>query len=122
MDDKLTRIARTLHHANIGWNIGLGDPAPDPGFDILPDWHQHFLLDRVREIRDNLPILNDEDLACYIHQLWVDLMISRGLVLGDQKDPAANPPTHPCLQDFRKLPLEQQKKDFLAIAIVRSLL
>ena len=121
-DDELTRIARTVHYANVGWNIGLEDPAPDPGFDILPDWHRQFIIDRVRTVRDESVFLSDEDLALYIHQQWVDLMIARGWRLGKVKDPAAVPPTHPCLQDWRKLPPEQQKKDQMAIAIVRSLL
>lgn len=122
MENELTRIARAVHHANVGWNIGLEDPAPDPGFDILPDWHKQFIVDRVRTIKEESVFLNEEDLALYIHQQWVDLMIARGWRLGAVKDPAATPPTHPCLQDFRKLPPEQQKKDFMAIALVRSLL
>lgn len=121
-DAELVRIARTVHYANVGWNIGLADRAPDPGFDILPDWHKQFIVERVRTIRDNLLFVDDEDLALFIHQQWVDLMLARGWRLGKVKDPAANPPTHPCLQDFRKNPPEQQKKDLLAIAIVRSLL
>lgn len=122
MESELLRIARTLHHANVGWNIGLEDRAPDPGFDILPDWHKQFIVDRVRTIKEESVFLNEEDLAPYIHQQWVDLMIARGWRLGAVKDPAATPPTHPCLQDFRKLSLDQQKKDFMAIALVRSLL
>ena len=116
------RIARTVHHANLGWNIGLNDPAPDPGFDILQYWQQEFLLNRVELIEQNLGILDDEDLARFIHQVWVDLMISREWELGEKKDPTANPPTHPCLQDFKLLPPEQQAKDYMAINIVRGLL
>lgn len=124
MESELLRIARTLHHANVGWNIGLEDRAPDPGFDILPDWHKQFIVDRVRAIKTNLSILEDEELAWFIHQQWVDLMTSpqHGWKLGEKKDPAATPPTHPCLRDFRELPLEQQKKDRMAVALVRSLL
>lgn len=121
-DNELTRIARAVHHANLGWNIALDDPAPDPGYDILEEWHKEFLLDRVRTIKDESVFLDDEDLARYIHQQWVDLMIARGWRLGTVKDPAASPPTHPCLQDYLKLPPEQQRKDRMAIAIVRSLL
>jgi|SRR6185437_16105953 len=123
MENRLVTIARAVHAANAGYNVGLDDPAPDPAsFDILPGWHKQFILDRVRTIKDNLAVLDDEDLAMFIHQQWVDLMIGRGWELGDRKDPAATPPTHTCLQDFRKLPPEQQKKDRMAIAIVRELL
>lgn len=116
------RIARTVHHANLGWNIGLNDPAPEPGFDILQYWQQEFLLNRVELIEQNLGVLDDEDLAIFIHQVWVDLMTGRGWKPGEKKDPAAAPPTHPCLRDWRELPEEQQVKDIMAIAVVRSLL
>lgn len=120
--EQAVKIAWAVHYANIGWNIGLDDPAPDPGFYVLPAWQREFIIDRVRLIEHNLPILDDEDLAVFIHQVWVDLMTSpeHGWRLGSQKDPVAK--THPCLQDFRELPPEQQKKDYMAIAIVRALL
>lgn len=121
--EQAVRIARAVHAANCGWNAGLGDPAPDPAvFEILEGWQQEFLIERVHAIDSERHILEDEELAWYIHDMWVNLMISRGWELGDKKDPAAAPPTHPCLQDLRKLPPDQQKKDFMAIAIVKALL
>jgi hypothetical protein len=121
-DDKV--IARIVHEANRAYNYGLNDLAPDPPFDILPGWQQQFVIDRVKLIRKLLQHLSGEGalevMASVIHQDWVTLLLSRGWELGYAKNPAGDPPTHPCLKGWELLPSEQQLKDTMAIAIVRE--
>lgn len=107
-------IARTVHEANRAWNVHLADPAPDPPWDALPEWHQQMIIDRIILIRMGYGVTA-------IHEEWVEYMTGRGWQLGDVKDPASTPPTHPCLKSWSLLPREQQVKDILAIGIVKSL-
>ena len=122
-DEKLTEgCARAIHGANTGWNVALHDPAPDAPSDALPEPQRDWILRRVQLIRDYQWVYtDDEDLARFIHQDWVDFMTARNWKQGKVKDPGAKPPTHPCLKDWRDCPPEQQVKDLMAISIVRSL-
>ena len=127
-DEKLIEgCARAIHGANTGWNIALHDPAPDAPYDALLPRQRDWILRRVQLIMENMyKYPDDDDLARVIHQDWVDFMTApfpAGMewALGEIKDPAATPPTHPCLKDWRDCPPEQQVKDLMAISIVRSL-
>lgn len=107
-------IARVVHEANRAYNVSLGDPAPDAPYDAIEDWHRRSIISRV--IMMIKGYTNTQ-----IHQAWVDEMLERGWVLGEVKDPTATPPTHPCLQDLEHCSPEQQKKEILALGIVRAL-
>jgi hypothetical protein len=107
-------IARAVHGANCGWNAYLDDPAPDPTYDALSMEDREMILDRVKMVMEGY---GPET----IHDAWIDLMLSRGWNLGDRKNPAGSPPTHPCLKDWRDLPPVQQVKDSMAVAIVKNL-
>lgn len=121
-EELLEGCARAIHGANTGWNVALKDPAPDAPYDALPEWQRDWILRRVQLIRDNLwTYVSDDDLARFIHQDWVDFMESMGWKLGTVKNPVGNPPTHPCLKDWLDCSPEQQRKDTMAISIVRSL-
>lgn len=107
-------IARAVHGANCGWNAYLEDPAPDPPYDALPPEDREMITDRVKLVMDGY---GPET----IHDAWVDLMLSRGWRLGEKKNPAGNPPAHPCLRDWKELSPLQQVKDVMAVGIVRNL-
>jgi hypothetical protein len=47
--------------------------------------------------------------------------LSSGWVFGEEKDPNADPPTHPCLVPFEELPTDQRLKDVLFQSVVRGL-
>jgi hypothetical protein len=114
-EELIDGCARAIHGANTGWNVALGDVAPDPPFDALPEWHKDWIRHRVQLIIDGY---GPEAL----HEDWVDEMKRRGWELGDIKNPTGNPPTHPCLKNWRQCPPEQQRKDTMAISIVKNLL
>lgn len=108
-------IARVVHEANRAYNVMLGDPAPDAPWDAIETWHRRSIIHRViMFIKGYTPQ--------EIHLEWVTEMKKRGWVLGEAKDPAATPPTHPCLKEWILCPEAQQKKEILAYSIVRSLI
>lgn len=132
-DEELEAVARTVHGANCEYNAGLKDPAPDPPWSALPRWHRDMVKARVQTIREAFAISSETHsrdmmaeeiaaLAASIHRDWVDYMITeKGWELGEKKDPSATPPTHPCLKNWYVLPLAQQRKDTMAIAITAAL-
>jgi hypothetical protein len=113
-EELIEGCARAIHGANTGWNVILEDRAPDPSYDALPPADVVFLHRRVLLILDGYG-------PGAIHEDWMEEMTGRGWALGDVKDPAATPPTHPCLKDWRECPPEQQVKDTMAIGIVQNL-
>lgn len=113
-EELIEGCARAIHGANTGWNVMLKDPAPDAPYDALPEWHKEWICHRVRLIMDGY---GPEAL----HEDWVDTMKGKGWKLDDTKNPNGTPPTHPCLKNWRQLPPEQQRKDTMAISIVRNL-
>jgi hypothetical protein len=132
-DEELETVARTVHGANCEYNAGLKDPAPDPPWSALPQWHKDMIKARVRRIREafaahsracSRDMYGEEiaELAAIIHQDWADYMTKeKGWELGEKKDPGATPPTHHCLKNWYHLPLAQQRKDTMAIAITAAL-
>jgi len=53
-----------------------------------------------------------------LHDAWMQFKIDSGWVYGTEKDPAAAPPTHPCLVAYDLLPQHQKDKDELFSLIV----
>ena len=53
------------------------------------------------------------------HNRWLEAKRADGWTFGPFKDEAKK--KHPCMQDYLQLPLEQQMKDKLFVAIVREL-
>lgn len=107
-------IARVVHAANRELQIVQGDPVPSPPWDEAPDYQVKQSISGVQEvIRD--PELTPER----HHQLWVDRMRADGWTYGETKDSGSK--THPTMVPFAELPVGQQLKDRLFIAIVRAL-
>lgn len=48
-----------------------------------------------------------------LHDAWMQFKTDSGWVYGPEKDPAATPPTHPCLVPYEALPQHQKDKDEL---------
>jgi hypothetical protein len=106
-------LARVIHEANRAWNVHLDDPAPDPPWDALPDWHKQMITERITQIRAGLT-------PAQIHAEWITYLTADGWTWASAKDPGRK--THPCLRPYAELPGEQQVKDDLAVAIVTALL
>lgn len=105
-------IARVVHAANRELQIIQGDPNPSPSWDEAPDYQVREAISGVGEaLRGITPEQS--------HELWCDRMRADGWQYGETKDSAMK--THPCLVPFADLPVNQQQKDILFIAIVRAL-
>ena len=107
-------IARVVHAANRELQIIQGDPVPSPPWDEAPDYQAREATAGVQEV-----LRNPDLTAAESHELWASRMRADGWTYGEAKDPDRK--THPTLLPFTELPVEQQLKDRLFIAIVRAL-
>lgn len=107
-------IARVAHEVNRGYCDALGDRSQAPWEDA-PEWQK-------ASARLGVDLhLHSGDTAGpeASHQSWMDQKIRDGWKHGAKKDEKKK--THPCMVPFDKLPVEQQAKDFIFRAVVRSL-
>jgi len=107
-------IARVCHEANRAYCATLGDSSQKP-WDEAPDWQQASAINGVR-----FHALNPDAGPEHSHESWLAEKGESGWVYGEVKDPEAK--THPCMVPFDALPVEQQRKDKLFLAIVRACL
>lgn len=105
-------IARVVHAANRELQIIQGDPNPSPPWDEAPEYQ---IREATAGVEQALRGITPEQ----SHELWCDRMRADGWQYGETKDFATK--THPCLLPFGDLPIGQQQKDILFIAIVRAL-
>lgn len=107
------QIAKICHEANAAYCREIGDHTQKP-------WEEAELWQREASLQSVEFLLNKpESRDAVLHNKWLDDKTSTGWIWGEVKDSAAK--THPCLVGFEALPKEQQLKDKLFIAIVRSL-
>lgn len=108
----LDQVGRICHEVNRAYCQGLGDDS-QPSWDDAPQWQRDSMVAGVRAIVEN-PTITPEGQ----HVSWMNDKIKDGWVFGSTKDPVAK--THPCLVAYDNLPREQQIKDRLFQAVVRS--
>jgi hypothetical protein len=63
---------------------------------------------------------NPDATAADNHASWLELKLAEGWTLGETKDPIAK--THPCMVPYDELPKDQQTKDALYAAVVKTAL
>jgi hypothetical protein len=107
------QIAKVCHEANRAYCAGLGDDSQLP-WEEAPQWQKDSALSGV-ELHIKNPNLGPE----LSHETWAMVKRKAGWEYGPVKD--ADKKEHPCLVPFKKLPMEQQKKDELFAAIVKIL-
>ncbi len=112
---KLTveQIAMVCHEANRAYCNSIGDYS-QPTWENAPDWQKKSAMTGVQYHLDNP---NSE--ACDSHNSWLKEKEQDGWKYGEIKDPEKK--EHPCFLPYDQLPVEQQKKDYLFLAIVRAL-
>lgn len=108
----VNQIAKTCQEVNKVFCEHLGDYS-QPKWDDAPDWQKDTLIDGVI-FHQNNPGSTAED----SHNNWMAKKIEDGWVYGEKKDVEAK--THPCMLAFSDLPIDQQTKDSLFLAVVRS--
>lgn len=106
-------IARVAHEANRAYCTVLGDASQLP-WESAPDWQQQSAINGV-----NFHLANPGSLPSASHENWLKEKLEQGWTYGPVKDPDKK--IHPCIMPYDGLPLVQQIKDALFIAIVHAL-
>lgn len=97
--------AQVAHEANRAWCDLNGDPSQKP-WNEAPEWQRH---SAVRGVEATLRGETSEQL----HESWMRDKLAAGWVYGPEKQPDAQPPTHPCLVPYADLPPVRRVKDVL---------
>lgn len=106
-------IAVVCHEVNRAYCTALGDASQVPWAEA-PEWQQQSALNGV------LYHLNNPDSSpADSHASWLKEKTADGWKYGPVKDPEKK--EHPCFVSYDELPREQQAKDYMFLAVVRSL-
>ena len=111
-DDGIVQIAKTCHEANRVYCAALGDDS-QLVWDEAPEWQRESAIDGV-----NFHLANPDANPGQSHNNWMTYKWADGWRYGEVKDAEAK--VHPCIVPFLELPVAQQFKDILFIAVVRS--
>lgn len=112
---KAIDIAVVCHEVNAAYCRAIGDNS-QPSWWNAPEWQRNSAVKGVE-----LHLANPDLPPSASHEAWMAQKLSEGWAHGPVKDPAATPPTHPCLVPFDQLPKEQKAKDHIFKAVVGAL-
>lgn len=106
-------VARVVHEANRALCLSLGDTSQVP-FDEAPS-------DQIASATAGVEAIVDGHVRSpeASHESWSAQKVADGWVYGPVKDLEKR--EHPCLVPYGQLPVEQQRKDFMFLAIVTAL-
>lgn len=110
---KTEDIARIVHEANRALCLTLGDTSQD-SWDDAPEWQRKSAINGVSGILSGAISTPEQS-----HEGWLAEKVTTGWTYGPVKD--AKLKQHPCMVPYSQLPAEQQTKDHLFSAIVRTL-
>jgi len=109
----IASIAKVCHQANKAWCESSGDTSQK-------DWHEAEEWQRDSAIKGvTFKLANPSAPHSAQHDAWMKDKVDAGWVYGEEK--SAENKTHPCLVKYEELPIFQQKKDALFVAIVDAL-
>lgn len=111
-EEQIIQIAKTCHEVNKTFCESIGDMSQKP-WNESPEWQRKSSIDSVRFKIEN-PNSTPEDL----HKSWMDCKIKDGWRYGPVKNGETK--EHPCIVEYSKLPKDQQTKDYLFSAVVKS--
>jgi len=107
------KIARVAHEVNRAYCMAIGDHS-QPSWEDAPEWQKDSAISGVM-FND----LNTDVTPELSHASWMLQKLSNGWKFGPVKDPEKK--EHPCMVPYKDLPLEQRVKDYLFIAVCKSL-
>lgn len=113
MSLSIEEIAKVCHEANRGYCKALGDDSQLP-WEEAPHWVRTSAINGVRFHLDN-PNAGPSG----SHENWLKEKEKEGWKYGATKDPEKK--EHPCYVPYDQLPKEQQAKDYIFTAIVKTL-
>ncbi len=108
------QIAETCHQVNKAYCESIGDFS-QPDWNDAPEWAIKSTINGVKYHMEN-----KNSTPADSHNNWMKEKIAAGWKYGKQKNPDKK--EHPCLVPYEKLPKEQQTKDALFVAVVKSFL
>lgn len=111
--DVVEVMARVCYETNRAYCQAIGDNSFQP-WDKAEEWQRESNRQGVR-----FHLENPEAGPPGSHDAWMKAREADGWVYGPFKDPKAK--THPNLRPFIELPVQQQAKDFIFVAIVHSM-
>ena len=111
--EQIEQTAEMCHEANAAWCL-INIDNSTPTWRGAPQWQKDTIIMGV-EFHLKHPDAN----ASASHVSWMTHKLKDGWVYGEIKDPEAK--THPCIVDFKELPLEQRMKDHIFRGIVHAM-
>lgn len=106
--------AAVCHQVNRAYCESQGDQS-QPSWDEAPQWQRDSAIKGVRFALDN-PEAKPPD----SHESWLAEKRADGWTYGSVKQPALK--LHPCFVPYDELPAAQRAKDYIFLAVVRSLI
>lgn len=106
-------IARCAHEVNRAYCASIGDMS-QPSWENAPEWQRRSAISGVQFHMDNPGAPPSAS-----HDSWLKEKEEAGWKYGPVKDPEKK--EHPCFVPYEQLPAEQKTKDYLFIAVVRSM-
>lgn len=112
---KLTveEIAKVAHEVNRAYCLSLGD-ASQPEWTAAPDWQRTSAIKGVE-----FHIANPHSKPSDSHESWLSEKRAAGWKYGPVKN--AETKEHPCFLPYGELPPEQKAKDYLFLAVAKTL-
>jgi len=110
----LEDIAKVCHQVNKAYCEAIGDHS-QKDWSSADQWQRESAIKGVLFILDKGMEVSPGD----THKSWLAEKEAAGWKWGEVKD--ADAKTHPCFVAFEHLPVEQQAKDHLFVATVKSL-
>lgn len=111
--ETISNIAKVCHEANKAYCESTGDNS-QPSWNDAPEWQKTSAIKGV-EFRLANPSAQSGD----SHNSWLKEKEATGWKYGEVKNPETK--EHPCFVPYEQLPVSQQKKDALFIAVVHAL-
>lgn len=110
------QIAQVCHEANRAYCKTIGDNS-QPSWDDAPDWQKQSAIKGVEFHLEELASGGTPKPEAS-HENWLKEKVANGWVYGETKD--ADAKTHPCCVPYSELPRDQQRKDYIFIAVVKA--
>lgn len=108
---EVTLLTRAAHEVNRTWNMTINQP-------VDPPWEE---LDEGKKVIARQAVINvvtHDYTPEQTHNQWMAAKRAQGWNYGEVKDESKK--LHPCLVEYKDLPLEQRVKDELWVTTVKN--
>lgn len=109
----VTSVAFVCHQVNRAYCASQGDHSQQ-AWDDAPQWQRDSAIKGVRFVIEHADAKPSDS-----HESWLAEKRADGWSYGPVKDPELK--THPCFVPYDELPPAQKAKDYIFLAVVRSL-